>query len=336
MPAAFPEQTLNDPVTRHLRRDVTRLRGEQTVGEALAWLREHPPGERIIYFYVVDDEDRLKGVVPTRRLILSPLDKPLAEVMVKQVVAIPAEATVLDACEFFIQYRLLAFPVVDDQRRLLGVIDVELYTNEIIHLSGAATRVAGPGRDDLFQLIGVHVAEAQQASPFTSFRLRFPWLLCNVAGGLAAAVISRVYEEELARVVTLALFIPVVLTLAESVSIQSVSLAIQALHAQPPTWRVLVRKLGQETQTGFLLGSVCGIMIAGVAFLWLGQGQVALSLIGGITGSMTCAALLGLAMPSLIYLLRRDPRVAAGPIALAATDLVTLLVYFNLARRLLA
>ena len=110
-----------------------------------------------------------------------------------------------------------------------------------------------------------------------------------MAGGLAAAFLSGLYEEELSRVVALALFIPVVLTLAESVSIQSVSLAIQALHGSPPSWRVLLRKLFQEMLTGALLGAICGTMIGGISFLWLRQDQVALSLVVGIAGSITCA-----------------------------------------------
>src|SRR5215471_9047148 len=104
---------LNDPVTRHVRRDFIQPEG------------------RIIYFYVVDDEGRLSGVVPTRRLLLSAPEAPLADIMVRQVVAIPATATVLDACEFFTLHRLLAFPVVDEQRRIVGLVDVEMYTDEL-------------------------------------------------------------------------------------------------------------------------------------------------------------------------------------------------------------
>jgi magnesium transporter len=329
MPAGFSEKSLADPVVQHLRRDITRLRSNQTVAEALAWLRDHPPEGRIIYFYVVDEEDRLRGVVPTRRLILSPLEQPLAEVMVKSVVALPADATVLDACEFFIQHRLLAFPVVDEERRLLGAIDVELYTDEIMHLS------EGRSRDDLFQLIGVQVAQAQQALPFASFRLRFPWLICNIIGGLLAAFLSGAYEHELTQVVSLALFIPVVLTLAESVSIQSVSLAIQAVHAQTPTWGLLLRKLLLEMPTGLFLGVACASLVGGVCLAWLGHGLLALCLFYSIAGSVTCTALIGLGTPYLLHLLRRDPRVAAGPVALVISDLLTLLIYFNLARVLL-
>src|SRR5579871_2078106 len=79
---------LDDLVAQHLRTDVPRLLARYTVGEALAALREKPPEGAILYFYVVDDDDHLQGVVPTRRLILSPPETPLAEIMVRQVVAL--------------------------------------------------------------------------------------------------------------------------------------------------------------------------------------------------------------------------------------------------------
>src|SRR5205085_468200 len=81
----------------HARREFTRLRAGQTVTEALAWLRDNPPAERIIYFYVLDDEGRLVGVVPTRRLLLAGPQQRIEEIMVRQTVTLPAEATVLEA-----------------------------------------------------------------------------------------------------------------------------------------------------------------------------------------------------------------------------------------------
>ena len=151
-----------------MRTDLARLRVDQTVGEALAALRQSPPPARIVYFYVVDDEDRLKGVIPARSLLLSPPEARVADIMLRQVIAIPAGATVLDACEFFVLHRFLAFPVVDAKRRLLGAIDVELYTDELHDLGRQAPA------DDLFQLIGVHLARARQRNPFGAFRTRFP------------------------------------------------------------------------------------------------------------------------------------------------------------------
>jgi magnesium transporter len=321
---------LSDPVTQHMRREVTTLQLDRTVGEALAGLRQNPPEGRILYLYVVDAENRLRGVVPTRRLLLSPLDKPLAQIMVQRVVALPASATVLDACEFFILHRFLAFPVVDDDRRLLGIIDVELYTDELSDPGGADKG------DDLFQLIGVHVAQARQTAPGAAFRNRFPWLCCNIAGGILAAFLAGFYEDELARAVSLALFIPVVLSLAESVSVQSVSLALEVLHGERPTWSALRRRLWWEALTGSLLGGAAGLIVGMVALVWLGQFRVAICLLGGIAGGTVWAATFGLALPNLLHLLQRDPRVAAGPIALVAADILTLLIYFNLARWLLA
>jgi magnesium transporter len=292
-------------------------------------LRRQPPKGRIIYFYVVDAEGRLQGVVPARRLVLSPPDTPLAQIMVRQVIALSAEATVRDACESFLQHRLLAFPVVDAERRLVGVVDMELYTNELSSPGDAKNR------DDLFQLIGVHVADAQQSSPLFAFRKRFPWLGCNLAAGILAAFLSGLYQDELNRVVVLAFFIPVVLNLAESVSSQSVSLTLQVLH-ESPTWKTLARKIRSELATGFLLGLGSGAVVGMVALVWLGHIRVMLCLLGGITGGVVGAAVLGLTMPVLLRLLRLEPRVAAGPIALAGSDVITIVLYLGLARLLLA
>src|SRR6185437_3601345 len=330
MAIPFGGENLNNPITKHMRKDSTWLYADKTIGEALEWLRQNPPGDRIIYFYVVDREMRLIGVLPTRRLLLNPPDTPLSQIMVARVIALPQSATVLEACEFFIQHHLLAFPVVDNDRRLLGVVDVDLYTEEMSDLDKRE------GRDHMFQLIGVHLTETQQTNPFLAFRHRFPWLLCNIGGGILAAFLSGVYQDELAwGGAVLALFIPVVLALAESVGIQSVSLALEALHGRTPTWTALGPKLGRELLTGLFLGAASALTIGLVALLWLGQGGLVACLLTGITGGVTCAALLGLAVPNLLRLLRLDPRVAAGPIALALADMATLLLYFNEARWLL-
>lgn len=324
-----PTTHLNDPVTRHMRTDLARVRVNQTVGEAIAASRATPPEGRIIYFYAVDDQGRLEGVVPTRRLLLSDDATPIREIMVRKVITIPANASVLDACEFFLLHRLLAFPVLDDQRRLLGIVDVDLYTDELADLDRREDT------DDLFQLIGVHFQESQQSSSFLAFRSRFPWLIANIAGGIVAAFLSGIFQAELERAVSLALFIPVVLALAESVSIQSVSLSLQMLHSRQPTLMSIARSLRVESLTGILLGVASAVVVAAVAFLWLGDATLVACLLGGIAGGVACAALIGVAMPNVLRLFNREPQVAAGPVALAITDMATLLIYFSLARWLL-
>jgi magnesium transporter len=267
--------------------------------------------------------------VPIRRLLLSPPERPLADIMVRKVITLPAEATVLEACEFFIQHRLLAIPVVDETRRVLGIVDVELYTGEITQLG----EVSQEG--DLFQRIGVRLESMRGAKPLGAFRHRFPWLGCNLAAGTIAALLSGVYEKLLGEVVALAFFIPVVLNLAESVSSQSVSLTLQLLHGRPPSWSELVGKVRDEALTGSMLGLASGAVMAAIALAWLRLPLVSVCLLGGIAGGVTGAAVLGVLLPILLRWMRLEPRVAAGPMALAGADIITILLYLALASWLL-
>jgi len=332
MPSHLPDAVLNEPVANHVRRDFTTLYPEWTVGEALDHMRRFPPPGRIIYFYVVDDQMRLHGVVPTRRLLLSPADAPVRDIMIREVIAIPAEATVLEACEFFTLHRLLAFPVVEAGRRLVGVVDVELYTEELAETGETAP---GAGREDLFQLIGVRLTKTQQTRPLRAFRGRFPWLLCNVAGGTLAAILVEVYHVQLTwNHAVLALFIPVVLALSESVAIQSVTLALDGLRGTAPTWGELARRVRYEGTTGLFLGLATGLLVAGIAAAWKGLPVLFWILAGGIGIGVTGAAVAGLAVPYVLRLMHRDPQLAAGPIALTCADVIALVAYFNLARLL--
>src|SRR5438045_6015398 len=120
--AGIPD--LDSRVVEHARKDFPLLDAEMTVAEALARIRREGIGERVIYFFAVDHEKRLVGVLPTRRLLTAPLETPLREIMVRRVIAIPASATVLDACEFFVLYKFFAFPATDVQRRVVRDIAV--------------------------------------------------------------------------------------------------------------------------------------------------------------------------------------------------------------------
>lgn len=323
-----PRDILTDPVSQHMRTDPTRVAADGTVAQALDCIRTHEIGGRVVYFYAVDGDDRLVGVVPTRRLLRAAPATAVREVMIRPVTAVPHTATVLEACEFFTLHKLLAFPVVDDDRRLIGLVDVDLYTDELEDLE---RRREG---DDLFQLVGVHLTEGEQRRTVFAARRRFPWLLCNVAGGMIAAVIADA-NGDVAALALVVPFIALVTGMAEGVAMQSVSLALQTLHRRRAGWAALARGLGREVLVGLLLGVACGMIVGGVALLWKGSARAGLSLGLGIAGGVAASAVVGFALPFLLRMARRDPQVAAGPIALAAADLVTLLLYFNLARWLL-
>ncbi len=325
----LPYHELDTTVATHLRRDYVALRADQTVADALVRLRTQDLGERVVYFYVVDAEDRLVGVLPTRRLLMGAPDARIDALMQRKVISLPHTANLLLACEFFVMYRLLALPVVDEVGRLLGIVDVSVFTDEIFDLSERQSA------DDVFQLIGVRLAQSRTLTPWASFRRRFPWLLCNVAGGIACALIAGQYEAFLDSVIVLALFIPVVLALAESVSMQSMTLTLQAMHQHHVDWRFLLRAIGREVLAAFLLAAATGLVVGTVAFLWKSSARVAAAIGGTILLSVMTACLLGVILPAGVRALRGDPKIAAGPIVLAIADVATLLLYFNLAGFLL-
>jgi len=322
-------QHLEQPVARYARRDFTALRHDLTVAEALEVLRKQDLGERIVYFYVVNDNDQLVGVLPVRRLLMAEPDKPLADVMLKRVVALPENATVLEACELFAMHRFLALPVINSDRKIIGVVDVTLFTEEIFDLTERDRM------NELFEAVGLRAAAMREARPFTAFRYRFPWLLATVASGTICALLAGAFESTLVEAIVLAFFITVVLGLGESVSIQSLLMTIRTLHGRKPTWQWFADALLRELPTAILLGSACGLLVAVVAWVWRGTAVSAGVIGGSILGAMTMACFWGVTVPAVIHALRLDPRIAAGPVTLALTDISTLTIYFGVAASLL-
>ena len=181
---------LHEPILPLARPPLVVLQPDHTIAQTLDRIRASANARSIHYFYVVDDHEQLVGVVPARRLVAAAPEQTVRDIMDDNVVAIPDWATVLIASEYFATRRLLAFPVVNGAGQLLGVVDVSLFTDEVIDLAKRTY-------DDIFQLIGVH--GTAQRSPWIAFRDRFPWLLCNIAGGLLAAFIASRFEHLLQR-----------------------------------------------------------------------------------------------------------------------------------------
>jgi magnesium transporter len=326
MPSVAPLSAaqLHEPILPLARPPLLVLQPGLTIAEALDRIRRLGDASSINYLYVVDDEQKLVGVVPVRRVVTAQPEQLIREVMLDHVVAIPDWATVLIASEYFATRRLLAFPVVNGRGELLGVVDVGLFTDEVIDL-------AKQTYDDIFQLIGIH--GTAQRSTWMAFRDRFPWLLCNIAGGLIAAFIASRYEHLLQRVVVLALFIPIVLALAESVSMQALTLTMQNLPEGPIVWKRLGAAIWKEFLTASLIGLACGAVVAAVVMGWRGERLVASTILIAITLSMIIACLLGVTVPAVLRAARADPKIAAGPVVLASADVATLLLYFGLGTR---
>ena len=299
-----------------------------SVEEALRAIRDHGVGERLIYFYVVDADDRLKGVLPTRRL-LSATATPLSELMIRRVVALPSTATLLDACDLFVLHKFFALPVLDAERRVLGVVDIGVLAEGMLGVDQVQPK------DTVFDTLGFHLEQIRGASAWKAFRLRFPWLLTTIGFGTAAAMLAGAFETTLARALVLSFFLAMVLALAEAVAVQSLTLTLQALGSARPSFRWLVQTARRELLAGVLIGAGCGVAVLLIAGLWRGEWLAAAVIATSIWGGLIIATGAGLVVPTILHALKWDPRIAAGPIALAVTDLLTLLLYFSLGAWLL-
>jgi magnesium transporter len=295
------------------------------LGEALDEIRLKVAQDIISYFYVEDLEGRLSGVIPVRRLLTSPLDDQLKLHMIRDLHTLQESDTVLDACEAFAMHKLLAFPVVDPARRLVGVVDIKAFTEEIFEVNEHERM------EELFEAIGFRISQVQGAGAFTAWRFRFPWMLATIASGMACAFLAGAFQHTLAASLTLAFFMTLVLGLGESLSIQTMTMTVQELRMRKPNGRWFARALRREVATASLLGAASGGLASLIAWLWLGEWATTLVLGLGILLAMLMATAIGLGIPTLLHAFRMDPKIAAGPVTLALTDLSTLLIYFSLA-----
>jgi magnesium transporter len=313
----IPALELDKPLTELAHVYYVQLFEHESVAQSIERIRVAASGDRIAYFYATTKGDRLVGVVPARRLLVATPETLISSIMISPVVTIPETATLGDALELLANRRLLAVPIVDEENHLNGVIDLQHYTQDAIDLEQKEAA------ETVFQLVGFHI-ENQRAGVWTQFKARFPWLLCNVVSGLTAAAISGVFDGVLRKVVALAFFFPLVLGIAESISMVAATLGIQQMHH--PSKGVM-----RELRIAPLLGGAAGLLVGIAAFCWLHSWIVGAVLAAAILLGALIGTLLGLFLPRLVHRWNLDPKIASGPAVLAITDILTLSGYLGLA-----
>jgi magnesium transporter len=319
------------PVTEFMRADFATVEAGWTVDRALTAIRAHGLGDRIIYFYVTDPDGKLRGVLPARRLLTEPLERRIDEIMISRVVAVPATALLLDACEFFVLYKFYALPVVDAERRILGIVDMSLFTEQVLNMEEK-----DESADDIFQSLGFHIEELRNATAFKSFRFRFPWLLATILTGSLCAILTQAFAATLEQRIVLAFFMTMVLGLGESVSAQTMAVTLQSLHAIKPDFRWLANALKKELLASAMLGAACATVVGVLVAIWQRDVAAAGAIAFSIVGAMITACLIGLIVPSLLRMMKLDPKIASGPLTLATADVSTLAWYFGTASLVLS
>jgi len=324
--AAHMQRSVRDYVTKNF----VQLPETMRVDETLELIRKRTSGGRsAIYFYVVDATSKLIGVLQTRSLLIALPEERLADIMIPRVIAIPETATVLDACEFFVLHKFLAFPVVNRERHIVGIVDIHLFNEEVFGIRKAEEP------DDLFQTLGFHIAQARNASPLQVFRFRFPWLLVTIGAGTICAFLAKSHEQTLSRTIVVAFFLTLVLALGESVAVQSLALALEALRMKSKGSGWFLNACKREVLTAIPIAVASGLLVFFIVWIIGGTLRPAAVIGGSLSLAVCSACLVGVGIPALLHAAKRDLTIAAGPITLAFTDIITLLLYLGITSALL-
>jgi magnesium transporter len=315
------------PVGRRASRHFWWARQGETCTAALDRLRTGAPGGQpspVHYCYVVDESDRLVGSATIAAMLAAPPEAHLDDVMNPRVVPIPEGAPEEAIQDFFITYGLLAFPVVDRVGKLVGVVAVEHFSDLVF--DGFDSQV----REETYRSVGLAGRDFEEAAVVPALRARLPWLAVTLAAGVVGALVLGQGTLAPATVALIAVFLPLVIMLAERVTLRTVALR----SAWPTGDRQLRALTSREMSAAVLLALGLGPLTGAVTFLWRGQGRVAL-----LVGAATCATIVVSAGVGLLTPAGERGgrgRRAVVPIALAVADLAAVGLVMLLARLLLS
>jgi magnesium transporter len=279
----------------------------------------------ILYLYVVDELRCLRGVVPIRRLVSAPPDRPVSELMVKDPVHVRAEADQEEVAALVRRYDLLAIPVIDVDGRMLGVITVD----DVIDV------ITEEATQDMYHLAGLSDDDRVFSPARTAIRKRLPWMVVNLITCFLAAGVVALFEHTIERMVALAVFMPVVAGMAGNGGIQALTVITRAIALGEIEFSSGARAAAKELGVGLALGAVTGAASALLAWLWHGSPQVGLALFLAMAIAMAVAGLVGAAVPLVLKALRQDPALGSGVIVTTFTDVFAFLSFLGIATLLL-
>jgi len=300
---------------------------DQTVEEVLLILQSKKTEKRPEYFYITDKKNILKGFITLTDLLYNSAHTLMHAIVEREVIKIYEEDSLEKGLNLLSHHQLLILPVVNQTNHLVGVLEMIPNGNQFFKPKKIHYKYL---KEDIFQFIGFSIEHRKWNSPWTEYRLRMPWLLCNLVGGLICAVISQYFKFTLEQYVILAFFIPLVLTLSESVSIQSMTLSLRFLHLRKIHFKQVLKRSIVETKSSLLLGITSALLIGCFYFAWNVEIRPMMGIGISVISSMVISALFGALFPIILHILRLDPKVAAGPVVLMIADILTITIYLTL------
>lgn len=321
---AFPPDSAGGIMTPGFVAISPNLRASQAIA---ALQRVSEEAETMYYVYVVDDEEHLLGVLSLHRLVLTRPDTPVRELMVSDPVRIEADADRETAARLLVDRNLLALPVVDAHNRLLGIItqddvaDVleEEATEDIERLGGSQPL------DVPYRYAGVSLL----------FRRRIFWLLLLFAAEAYTGTVMRHFEGEVAQVVALSFFVPLLIGTGGNIGSQVTTTLVRAIAVGEVSLRDARWVLAKELAVGLSLGLVMAVVAFGRAQLLHVGSDVGFVISLTILAICVWSAAVAAVLPLIINRLKIDPAVVSAPLITTLVDGTGLVIYFSIAKRLL-
>ena len=307
------------------------LKKNLTVEEAMAKLKKlEISSDTANTIYITDSERKLEGAIALRVLVMADSDKKLDSLMYGGVPHVYTFTDQEEAARLLKQQDLLAVPVVDKEKRLVGVLT---FDDAMDILEEEAT-------EDIFDKAGFSSFGDKEAdrsktliagSILDVWKVRLPFLLITLAGGVAAGFIIEGFEESLEAITALAFFIPVIMDMGGNVGTQSSTIFARAFVLGQINVKRFFHHLFREIRVGFSIGAILGVATGLIALAW--QGEPALGLVVGLSLiiTLTLASTLGFVIPYALIKMGFDQAAGSDPIITTTKDITGLLIYFYLA-----
>ena len=301
---------------------------ETTAAEATERIREMAEVEMVFYVYVIDEENRLKGVISLRQLVATKPDTPLKDLMTTRLYTVHANTPQEEVARVVGRYNLLAVPVINDTDGLVGIVTID----DVIDVIGEENT------EDMLKMAGTGAVNIASKSIIKNTRARLPWLLASFFGGLVAVYLIGRFEGQLKEVAALAAFIPIIMGMGGNIGTQSSTIIVRGLATGEVNLKAAWKVLWREFATGAALGSIYGVLLGlfAMALQWkMEAGLFPVVVALSICVNMILAATIGTVIPMLFKRIRIDPAIATGPFVTTSIDILGILSYFIIAHAFL-
>jgi magnesium transporter len=320
---AYPE----DSIGRLMCKPHAVFSPETTVRDTITEIRELVDRMMITYGYVVDPDNRLIGLLVMRDLMLASPDQPLSEVMQTHLFSLHPEAPVADAMAAMVRRHYPVYPVCDDENRLIGTLNGDVLFGEYtFHLSAQSG-----------QMVGVEKEEHLKTSWVRSLRMRHPWLQLNLLTAFMAAYVVGIFEDTIAQVVLLAVFLPVLAGQSGNTGCQSLAVTLRGMTLGESDHFSMLKILQKEALLGLFNGILVGITAGAGMFAYATMSNnpdallLAFVVFLAMVGSCTISSISGVLVPFTLQRFGADPATASSIFLTTSTDVASMGMFLWLA-----